>query len=114
MAGAVAERHAVVLMLLAAAGRAAPLLVAATNRYGQTAVHIAARRGSLPLLRALLDAGGDATALVWVYKIDQCLLLRHHGGFWSPGLQDALGGTLIICTQYSSCNSVISIAPATL
>jgi hypothetical protein len=50
-----------VAKLLQAAGPEAEALVAAANRYGQTAVHIAARKGSAGLLRSLVDAGGAAS-----------------------------------------------------
>ncbi|KAL3150449.1 hypothetical protein ABBQ32_000280 [Trebouxia sp. C0010 RCD-2024] len=62
MAAAVADRHSVAVRLLSAAGSAVGALVSHANRYGQTAVHIAARKGSLPLLTALLAIGGPAIA----------------------------------------------------
>ena len=64
MAAAVADRHNVAVRLLSAAGSAVGVLVRHSNRYGQTAVHIAARKGSLPLLTALLAIGGPAIASV--------------------------------------------------
>lgn len=64
MAAAVADRHSVAVRLLSAAGSAVGALVSHANRYGQTAVHIAARKGSLPLLTALLAIGGPAIAAV--------------------------------------------------
>ena len=64
MAAAVADRHNVAVRLLSAAGSAVGVLVGHANRYGQTAVHIAARKGSLPLLTALLAIGGPAIASV--------------------------------------------------
>lgn len=64
MAAAVADRHNVAVRLLSAAGSAVGVLVSHANRYGQTAVHIAARKGSLPLLTALLAIGGPAIASV--------------------------------------------------
>ena len=64
MAAAVADRHGIAVRLLTAAGAAVDKLVRHANRYGQTAVHIAARKGSLPLLRALLNIGGPAVAVV--------------------------------------------------
>jgi hypothetical protein len=59
MAAAVADRTAVVQVLLEAAGpvRAQQLLLV-PNRYGQTVLHIAARKGSQTLLRLLMGAGG--------------------------------------------------------
>lgn len=63
MAAAVGGRTAIVLKLLTAAGQEAAELVQAANRYGQTTLHIAARKGSASLLRALVDAGGAASLL---------------------------------------------------
>lgn len=68
MAAAVGNRTDVALCLLHAAGPGAPALVAAANRYGQTAVHVAARRAGPELLRALLRHGGAAT----VGRADAC------------------------------------------
>ena len=75
MAAAVGGREDVLELLLEYAQREATAassgrdcgspaggFINAPNRYGQTAVHIAARRGSPALLRALLDAGGCARA----------------------------------------------------
>ncbi|KAL0034492.1 hypothetical protein WJX79_005379 [Trebouxia sp. C0005] len=62
MAAAVADRHNIAVRLLSAAGSAVGALVRHANRYGQTAVHIAARKGSLPLLTALLTSGGPSVA----------------------------------------------------
>lgn len=62
MAAAVADRHNIAVRLLSAAGSAVGALVRHANRYGQTAVHIAARKGSLPLLTALLTIGGPSVA----------------------------------------------------
>lgn len=64
MAAAVADRHNIAVRLLSAAGSAVGALVRHANRYGQTAVHIAARKGSLPLLTALLTIGGPSVAAV--------------------------------------------------
>lgn len=64
MAAAVADRHSVAVRLLSAAGSAVGALVSHANRYGQTAVHIAARKGSMPLLTALLAIGGPEIAAV--------------------------------------------------
>ncbi|KAG1663279.1 hypothetical protein FOA52_006320 [Chlamydomonas sp. UWO 241] len=63
MAAVVAGHTHVVRWLLASAtqqagGRGAACLLAASNRYGQSALHIAARKGSPQLLRLLLFAGG--------------------------------------------------------
>ncbi|KAK9829332.1 hypothetical protein WJX72_005233 [[Myrmecia] bisecta] len=63
MAAAVADRRNIALRLLSAAGPDAAGFVRAANRYGQTAVHIAARRGSCHMLRILLAAGGAACAM---------------------------------------------------
>jgi hypothetical protein len=63
MAAAVGGRTAIVLKLLAAAGQEAAQLVGCVNRYGQSAVHIAARKGSPALLRSLVDAGGASALL---------------------------------------------------
>lgn len=60
MAAAVANRTDVALCLLAAAGPGAPALVAAANRYQQTALHIASRKGSRELLQLLVRHGGAA------------------------------------------------------
>jgi ankyrin repeat protein len=61
MAAALAGRADVVAALLAAAGSArAPALASARNRYGATALHVAARRGCLGSLRALLAAAPAA------------------------------------------------------
>eukprot|EP00887_Chlorella_sp_A99_P000937 scaffold5.g937.t1 len=57
-AAAVGGRTAIVERLLDAAGAAAPQLVASPNRYGQNAIHVAARKGPPPLLHALVAAGG--------------------------------------------------------
>ena len=67
MAAAVADRHNIAVRLLSAAGSAVGALVRHANRYGQTAVHIAARKGSLPLLTALLTIGGPSVAAVHLY-----------------------------------------------
>lgn len=63
MAAAVAGRTNIVTKLLAAAGQEAAQLVGCANRYGQTVVHIAARKGSASLLRSLVDAGGKESLL---------------------------------------------------
>lgn len=58
MAAVVGSQQAVVSELLAE-GAAAGALVRATNRYGQTALHIASRSGSEALVEVLLAAGSD-------------------------------------------------------
>ncbi|EFN57472.1 hypothetical protein CHLNCDRAFT_142986 [Chlorella variabilis] len=63
MAAAVGGRTSIALKLLQAAGQEAADLVQAPNRYGATSLHIAARKGSASLLRALVDAGGAASLL---------------------------------------------------
>ena len=66
-AAAVADHFEVAhlqLTALKAVGREATAeLVAASNRYGQSALHIAARKGSLRLIRLLLGASGGPSAL---------------------------------------------------
>lgn len=74
MAAAVADRHNIAVRLLSAAGSAVGALVRHANRYGQTAVHIAARKGSLPLLTALLTIGGPSVAAVGSRSLSPC----HH------------------------------------
>lgn len=64
MAAAVADRHGIALRLLRAAGHEAASLAVATNRYGQSAAHIAARKGSHVMLHALLEAAGNIVATV--------------------------------------------------
>lgn len=64
MAAAVADRHAIAVRLLKSAGEDAKTLTRATNRFGQTAAHIAARRGFHMLLMLLLNAGGNSIAKV--------------------------------------------------
>mmetsp|Transcript_9780 Transcript_9780/g.24372 ORF Transcript_9780/g.24372 Transcript_9780/m.24372 type:complete len:946 (-) Transcript_9780:267-3104(-) len=60
MAAAVANRHDVALALLLAAGpTGARPLVSAVNRYGQSVLHIAARKGSVQLLRLLLEHAAE-------------------------------------------------------
>jgi ankyrin repeat protein len=60
MAAAVADHYSVAHWLLLTAGtqEAAQELINAANRYGQIALHIAARKGSLEMLRLLLYVGG--------------------------------------------------------
>ncbi|KXZ41498.1 hypothetical protein GPECTOR_428g298 [Gonium pectorale] len=63
-AAAVANRADVAACLLQAAGAAgAGELVVAPNKYGQSVLHVAARKGSSQLLRLLLSAGGAAGVL---------------------------------------------------
>ncbi|GLI67010.1 hypothetical protein VaNZ11_011106 [Volvox africanus] len=60
-AAAVANRADVAAFLLQAAGSAgAGELVLTPNKYGQSVLHVAARKGSSQLLRLLLSAGGVA------------------------------------------------------
>ncbi|GLC60409.1 hypothetical protein PLESTB_001609200 [Pleodorina starrii] len=60
-AAAVANRADVAAYLLQAAGASgAGELVLAPNKYGQSVLHVAARKGSAQLLRLLLSAGGAA------------------------------------------------------
>lgn len=56
MACAVWDRADISRRLLQQAGSHAHSLVAATNRYGQSVLHIAARRGCLPMLTMLAAA----------------------------------------------------------
>lgn len=61
MAAAVANHYNVAQCLLLSAGSEAALdLTTAANRYGQSALHIAARKGSPQLLQLLLCVGGVA------------------------------------------------------
>ncbi|KAK9841049.1 hypothetical protein WJX81_007671 [Elliptochloris bilobata] len=62
MAAAVGKRRDITAHLLRAAGPHAAALAGATNRYGQSALHIAARQGSLPVIRLLLAAGAGVVA----------------------------------------------------
>ena len=62
MAAAVADHCGIVMRLLTAAGPHAKRMAGLTNRNGLTAAHVAARRGCLPVLRALLSVGGGAIA----------------------------------------------------
>lgn len=64
MAAALADRHAIAVRLLQSAGHEAWMLTHAINKYGQTAAHLAARKGSHMLLMALLNAGGRSIATV--------------------------------------------------
>lgn len=58
MAAAVANHFDVATLLLQTAGTLAAQLVNTVNRYGQNVVHIAARKGSVQLLRLLLHYAG--------------------------------------------------------
>mmetsp|Transcript_17593 Transcript_17593/g.44655 ORF Transcript_17593/g.44655 Transcript_17593/m.44655 type:complete len:696 (-) Transcript_17593:24-2111(-) len=58
MAATVGNHLPIVLELIRAAGPLSMHMISATNRYGQTALHLAARRGSLPFLQLMLEAGG--------------------------------------------------------
>lgn len=62
MSAVVAGHVAVASSLLTAAGRHAPELVAARNKYGSTALHLAAYRGSVPLITLLLQHHGRPAA----------------------------------------------------
>ena len=57
-AAAVSCRASIVAQLLTAAGPDAAALVAATNRYGSTCVHVAARKGTPGVVQTLVEAGG--------------------------------------------------------
>ena len=61
MAAVLADRMAISRRLLQEAGPRAAALVAATNRYGQSALHIAARRGCLPVLQTLVETAAPHT-----------------------------------------------------
>ena len=63
MAAALADRHAIAIRLLQSAGNEACTLARAINKYGQTAAHLAARKGSQAILMALLSAGGRSIAM---------------------------------------------------
>lgn len=56
-AAAVGKRRGLTQQLLAAAGPDARALADTTNRYGQSAMHIAARQGGVSVIRLLLAAG---------------------------------------------------------
>lgn len=58
-AAAVSGRAGIAAQLLTAAGLGAGSLVTASNRYGQTSVHVAARKGSPALVQMLVEAGGN-------------------------------------------------------
>lgn len=60
MAAVLANRFNVAQWLLAAGAEAAPALTKAANRYGQSALHIAARKGSVQMLSLLLSVGGPS------------------------------------------------------
>ena len=75
MASTVADHADISQWLLQKAGQSAPAMVAATNRYGQSVLHIAARRGCIPLLELLIamappyalgirNAAGDTPATI--------------------------------------------------
>ena len=55
MSAVVAGHLAIARRLLAAAAGAAPQLVASANKYGSTALHLAAYRGSVPLITLLMQ-----------------------------------------------------------
>ena len=63
-AAAVSGRAAIAAQLLSAAGLGASSLVSVSNRYGQTSVHVAARKGSLALVQMLVEAGGSESLAV--------------------------------------------------
>jgi hypothetical protein len=64
-AAAVSGRAGIAGILLAAAGpEDAAALVTASNRYGQTCVHVAARKGTPALVQLLIEAGGSASLSV--------------------------------------------------
>lgn len=69
MAAAVGGRAEIAAQLIAAAGSDAAVLVAAVNRYGQNALHIAARKGTEKFLKTLLEAG-DALSLVLAADVE--------------------------------------------
>ena len=67
LAAAVADRCSIASLLLRSAGHDACRLACATNRYGQSSLHVAARRGRENMIELLLEAGGSALAKVsWV------------------------------------------------
>ena len=55
MSAVVAGHGTIVAALLSAASAQAPKLVSAQNKYGSTALHLAAYRGSLAIIRQLLE-----------------------------------------------------------
>lgn len=100
MAAAVADRHGIALRLLAAAGTAVDRLVRHANRYGQTAVHIAARKGSLPMLKALLTVGGPAVAVVSFSTRMSCWSILHTAAaVRSVGGGVSVSDTVHVCTS---------------
>ena len=64
MSAVVAGHHNIAAVLLQAAGEHVAALVSAQNKYGSTALHLAAYRGSLPTIRLLLQHQSKA-AVVW-------------------------------------------------
>ncbi len=61
MAAVVANHYEVAQLLLAVRPQASRDLARAINRYGQSALHIASRKGSVQLLNLLLTAQGIAS-----------------------------------------------------
>ncbi|CAD7698100.1 unnamed protein product [Ostreobium quekettii] len=66
-AAAVADRCSVARCLLLAAAHRGEAMCCMTNKHGQTALHVAARRGCMPMVKALCQVGGGAL----VVKKDQ-------------------------------------------
>jgi ankyrin repeat protein len=76
MAAAVAQHTGIAAQLLAAAGARAAELACASNRYGQGALHLAARQGCLPLIRLLLAAGAGAAVRPAAGRVRLTLRMR--------------------------------------
>jgi hypothetical protein len=84
-AAAVSGRVGIAAQLLTAAGPNAGALVRASNRYGQTSMHVAARKGTPALLSVLLAAGGrDSLSLADVDGRTAADVARRNGnaGAW--------------------------------
>ena len=85
MAAALADRHAIAVRLLQSAGHEAWMLTHAINKYGQTAAHLAARKGSHMLLMALINAGGRSIATVSLHRpAREAMLPLFKGASCSP------------------------------
>lgn len=62
MSAVVAGHGSIVAALLSAAGARAAALLGARNKYGSTALHLAAYRGPVAIIRQLLDCGAHTLA----------------------------------------------------
>ena len=77
MAAVLSNRTGLVVELLQASKRKA-LLMNATNRYGQSALHLVARKGYMDLSEILLDHGADPS-LKDANGHDPCKVAKFHG-----------------------------------